>query len=102
MKILAPLASPARICLLSLVAVLFGGCAATSPGSTGSATELDQLRAQVKTLQEENKLLSLKLQDEIERSTIQVFLVRQEVAAAKRQIAAVRAQCGSACAESPR
>lgn len=87
----------------ALTGLVLCGCAATSSNSAGAAGgELEQLRAQVKTLQDENKLLSLKLQDEIERGTIQVFLMRQEIAAAKRQTAAVRAQCGAACAEPPR
>ena len=86
----------------ALAGLVLSGCAATSSNPAGAGAEAEQLRAQVKTLQEQNKLLSLELQDEVERGTIQVFLIRQEIAAAKRQTAAVRAQCGTACAEPPR
>jgi hypothetical protein len=76
-------------------------CGCKSVGNTGAAgsSELAALQQQIKTLQEANTLLDLKLQDEIERSTIQLYLTRQEIAAAKRETAALRAKCGPPCAE---
>jgi outer membrane murein-binding lipoprotein Lpp len=65
------------------------GCASTS--------EVATLQARVKTLEAENNLAKLKLADEMERADIQMFLTRQEIGAAKREAAAVRAKCGAAC-----
>jgi hypothetical protein len=85
------------------LASLFLACScASTPQSPAAAdttaAELAALRAEVKTLQQEKELLDLKLQDEIERSTIQNFLRQQEVATAKRETAALRTRCGAPCA----
>jgi hypothetical protein len=87
-----------RLTSLLCVGLLLGGCKSMGSGAAADS-ELEALRQQVKTLQEANTLLDLKLQDEIERSTIQLFLTRQEIAAAKRETAAIRAKCGPPCAE---
>ena len=88
---------PALLC----VNLLLCGCTAVANSGAPASSELEALRQQVKTLQEANTLLDLKLQDEIERSTIQLFLTRQEIAAAKREAAAVRTKCGPPCADVP-
>jgi peptidoglycan hydrolase CwlO-like protein len=82
---------------LSLVTA--SGCMSTAPTSPAPATEIQALRAQIQTLQNENAQLNLKLQDEVERGTIQVFLIRQEISAARREAAALRTKCGAPCAE---
>ena len=81
--------------------LLLSGCAASTSGRVDSPTEIEKLRAQVKSLQDENTLLGLKLQEEIERGTIQLYLTRQEIVAAKREAAATRAKCGAPCADTP-
>jgi hypothetical protein len=88
---------PALLCAIQLL----GGCTSVANSGSPAGSELEALRQQVKTLQEANTLLDLKLQDEIERSTIQMFLTRQEIATAKREAAAMRAKCGPPCAEVP-
>lgn len=88
-----------RLASVLCTGLLLYGC--KSVGNTGAAAgpDLAALQQQIKTLQEANTLLDLKLQDEIERSTIQLYLTRQEIAAAKRETAAMRAKCGPPCAE---
>ena len=61
--------------------------------------EVAELKVQIIKLTEENAVLKLKLQDEIERSDIQMFLIRAEIAAAKREAAEAKAKCGAACAQ---
>jgi hypothetical protein len=90
-----------RVSTLLCVSVLLCGCASIADSGAPANSELEALRQQVKTLQEANTLLDLKLQEEIERSTIQLFLTRQEIAAAKREAAAVRTKCGPPCADVP-
>lgn len=88
-----------RIFVFAAVTMLCGACAMTPSVGERSSAEIDALRTQVQTLEEQNRLLDLKLQDEIERSTIQNFLRLQEVAAARRETVALRARCGDVCAE---
>ena len=80
------------------LALLACGCVSAAPESA-SVSELDTLQADVKRLQDENTLLGLKLQDEIERGTIQVFLMRQEIGAARRETATMQTRCGAPCAD---
>jgi hypothetical protein len=90
-----------RFAALLCASLLLGSCASIANSGAPANSELEALRQQVKALQEANTLLDLKLQDEIERSTIQLFLTRQEIAAAKREAAAVRTKCGPPCADVP-
>lgn len=87
-----------RIAVCVAVTILCGACATAPSAGEGDPAEIDSLRTQVRMLEEENRLLDLKLQDEIERSTIQNFLRLQEVTAARRETAALRARCGDRCA----
>jgi outer membrane murein-binding lipoprotein Lpp len=78
--------------LILVVAVLaLSGCA--------SAPDVAALQARVKTLEAENTVAQLRLADEMERADIQMFLTRQEIGAARREAAAVRAKCGAPCAK---
>ena len=90
-----------RFAALLCASLVLCSCASIANSGAPANAELETLRQQVKTLQEANTLLDLKLQDEIERSTIQLFLTRQEIAAAKREAAAVRTKCGPPCADVP-
>ena len=87
--------------LFALSALACVGCTSSPKvtSDTGQTTEVTALREEIETLKAENKLLSLKLQDEIERSTIQNFLRMREVAVAKQEAAALRDRCGDACAD---
>lgn len=83
-----------------VIALFVCGCTSTPATTLDPASEVAALQSQLNKLQEEKNLLDLKLQDEIERGTIQVFLMRQEIAAARREVAAMRTKCGAACADS--
>tara|TARA_B100000678_G_scaffold116618_1_gene97793 strand:- start:17361 stop:17642 length:282 start_codon:yes stop_codon:yes gene_type:complete len=85
-----------KAAILISSAVFCVACTSSAPLIENQAelqSELVSLRQQVAELEPEKKLLSLKLQDEIERSTIQNFLRMREVAAAKQETAALRDQC---------
>lgn len=76
---------------LAAVALALAGCASTP--------DLAALQARVKVLETENTLAQLRLADEMERADIQMFLTRQEIGAARREAAVLRAKCGALCAK---
>jgi hypothetical protein len=83
---------------VSWIAMLLAATLATAADAPRS-NEVAQLKAQIKTLQDENTQLKLKLQEEIERADIQIYLTRGEIAAMKREAAELKTKCGAACAQ---
>jgi hypothetical protein len=85
-----------RLILAAMITLLAGCVGAPAPGHTSRLTELE---TQVAALQAETKLARLELADERERADVQLYLTRQEVAAAKREASTLKAKCGAACAQ---
>jgi predicted RNase H-like nuclease (RuvC/YqgF family) len=83
---------------VSWTAMLLAATIATAADAPRSS-EVAELKVQVKKLQDENMQLKLKLQEEVERSDIQMFLTRGEITAMKREAAELRTKCGAACAQ---
>lgn len=82
--------------IFAVTFVLASGCASAPEGSL--ATETADLGARLKAAQDEAALAKLRLADEMERADVQNYLRQQEVAAAKRETAAMKARCGAPCA----
>ena len=85
----------------TILAALFvlSACTNTAMQPSNEAADVANLRAEIETLQEAKKIAELKLQEEMQRADAQLFLVRQELAGLRRQLAATRERCGQACAE---
>jgi uncharacterized lipoprotein YmbA len=81
-----------------LAVAVLGLAACASSGPMGSAPQTSALQAQLKVAQDEAALTKLKLADEMERADVQNYLRQQEVVAAKRETAAMKAKCGAPCA----
>lgn len=71
-------------------------CASMAGPAPGPQTST--LQAELEAARQEAALTKLKLADEMERADVQNYLRQQEVAAAKRETAAMKAKCGAACA----